>query len=395
VGRSGAALALTLLLVVVPAVPAFADLDGDLAEVQQRIDRFRDQVDATGEVRTGQAARVLEIAARLDEVSAHLTTARERLAGVDAEVVETEAEVAALSAALGERTRRLAVLRSRIEATGDEARRRVVNLYMSGGRESAETVLSAGDPGDALVGLAYAERVQQAADRDITLLEHLRREEGAQISALTAEEAEMERRVTRLEDRRAERALEAADVIALQEEIAADLAEQQALLDEIDAEIYFLENEIAVLAAEEEGIKALIRREQSGGGDAPGMLLRPVNGPVVSPFGMRLHPIYGDWRMHTGMDIDAACGVPIVAAAAGRVFLSGWKGGYGLTVMIDHGGGLATLYAHQSVVGSGYGQQVSAGEVIGYIGTTGVSTGCHLHFEVRVNGAPVDPAPYL
>jgi murein DD-endopeptidase MepM/ murein hydrolase activator NlpD len=93
--------------------------------------------------------------------------------------------------------------------------------------------------------------------------------------------------------------------------------------------------------------------------------------------------------------MNAACGEPIRAAAQGRVFVADWKGGYGITVMIDHGGGMATLYAHQSRAAVGYGQQVSTGDVIGYAGTTGISTGCHLHFEVRLAGAPVDPAQYL
>ena len=114
-----------------------------------------------------------------------------------------------------------------------------------------------------------------------------------------------------------------------------------------------------------------------------------MSGPIVSAFGYRVHPIYGDLRLHTGVDIDAACGEPIIAASGGRVFLADWKGGYGLTVMIDHGGGMSTLYGHLSDVAVGYDQQVVVGEVIGYIGTTGVSTGCHLHFEVRV-GDPYD-----
>ncbi len=95
------------------------------------------------------------------------------------------------------------------------------------------------------------------------------------------------------------------------------------------------------------------------------------------------------------MDIDGACGQAIWAAGGGRVLSAGWSGGYGLTTVVDHGGGLATLYAHQSGISVASGQGVSRGQVIGSVGTTGWSTGCHLHFEVRVNGSPVDPVPYL
>ena len=99
--------------------------------------------------------------------------------------------------------------------------------------------------------------------------------------------------------------------------------------------------------------------------------------------------------MHNGVDMHAGMGVPIKAAAAGKVILAGVKGGYGNTVMIDHGGGMVTLYAHQSKLGVKAGQRVRAGEIIGWVGSTGQSTGPHLHFEVRINGVPQDPERYL
>jgi murein DD-endopeptidase MepM/ murein hydrolase activator NlpD len=113
----------------------------------------------------------------------------------------------------------------------------------------------------------------------------------------------------------------------------------------------------------------------------------PVNGPLVSPFGMR-------WgRLHAGVDISAPAGTPVRAAASGRVIYAGWMGGYGNLVVIDHGGGLATAYAHLSSIWGG--GSVSQGQGIGAVGCTGSCTGNHLHFEVRVNGQPVDPFGYL
>ena len=117
-------------------------------------------------------------------------------------------------------------------------------------------------------------------------------------------------------------------------------------------------------------------------------LIWPVNGPVVSPFGMR-------WgRLHAGIDIGVGYGTPIHAAASGTVIFAGWMGGYGNFVIIDHGGGLSTGYAHQSSIAVG-GGSVTQGQVIGYVGCTGHCFGPHLHFEVRVNGTPVDPLGYL
>ena len=115
----------------------------------------------------------------------------------------------------------------------------------------------------------------------------------------------------------------------------------------------------------------------------------PVNGPVTSPFGVR-------WgRMHTGIDIGVRYGTPIHAAASGNVIYAGWMDGYGNLVFIDHGSGLSTGYAHQSSIAVSNGQTVSQGELIGYVGCTGHCFGPHLHFEVRVNGNPVDPLGYL
>jgi murein DD-endopeptidase MepM/ murein hydrolase activator NlpD len=118
-------------------------------------------------------------------------------------------------------------------------------------------------------------------------------------------------------------------------------------------------------------------------------LIWPVDGPVVSGFGMR-------WgRMHTGIDIAVPYGTAIHAAAPGTVISAGWLDGYGNLVVIDHGRGLSTAYAHQSTIVSAAGQHVSQGQVIGYVGCTGHCFGPHLHFEVRVNGTPVDPLGYF
>ena len=118
---------------------------------------------------------------------------------------------------------------------------------------------------------------------------------------------------------------------------------------------------------------------------------RPVAGGVSSSFGTRVHPILGSHRFHRGVDLRAGAGTPIRASAGGRVTYAGWNGGYGRQVMVDHGKGLATMYAHMSRTAARAGQQVRSGEVIGFVGSTGLSTGPHLHYEVLQNGKPVNP----
>lgn len=127
--------------------------------------------------------------------------------------------------------------------------------------------------------------------------------------------------------------------------------------------------------------------------------VRPVPFQVGGKFGLRFHPILHYWRMHNGVDMGGACGTPVVAAAAGQVSFAGWNGGYGNLVVIDHGmvNGyrMQTKYGHLSVIGVRAGQRVSVGDGIAKVGTTGLSTGCHLHFEVKLNGNYVNPEPFL
>ena len=136
-------------------------------------------------------------------------------------------------------------------------------------------------------------------------------------------------------------------------------------------------------------IKAQGGPSASIGAPSAAGLVWPVNGPLTSRFGWR-------WgRMHEGVDVGVGTGTPIAAAAAGKVIVAGWSGGYGQLVVIDHGNGLSTAYGHQSRIASAVGQLVAQGTIIGYVGSTGNSTGPHLHFEVRVNGGARDPLAYL
>ena len=201
------------------------------------------------------------------------------------------------------------------------------------------------------------------------------------------------------------------------------VAEQQALIDRMnnDKEVY--DRQYAEMMAASNEVSRLIEQkryqeqvaamqaqrqretqnqsqyqEQNGGEVAPsgsGGMIWPVSGEITSPFGWRTHPIFGSQIFHSGLDIGADYGVPIVAAQSGVVIEAGWIGGYGNTVMIDHGGGVVTLYGHNQSLAVDVGQSVSQGQVISYCGSTGNSTGPHCHFEVRVGGEPVSPYDYL
>jgi len=123
--------------------------------------------------------------------------------------------------------------------------------------------------------------------------------------------------------------------------------------------------------------------------------VRPVSGRISSPYGYRIHPIYGVKKMHTGVDYAASQGTPVVSVKSGTVILRKYNSSYGNYIIVDHGGGVSSLYAHLSGFAISYGQSVKQGQTIGYIGSTGASTGPHLHFEIRINGNHVNPANYV
>ncbi|MGB3769188.1 MAG: peptidoglycan DD-metalloendopeptidase family protein [Phormidesmis sp.] len=149
------------------------------------------------------------------------------------------------------------------------------------------------------------------------------------------------------------------------------------------------------VAAAQAADAKMAREEALRAARASGKMVFPSQGPITSQFGSRFHPVLGYSRFHAGTDFGADTGTPIQAAETGIVLFAGWYGGYGNAVILDHGGGVTTLYGHASRLYVGEGETVKKGDAIAAIGSTGLSTGPHLHFEVRLNGEPVDPMNYL
>jgi murein DD-endopeptidase MepM/ murein hydrolase activator NlpD len=184
---------------------------------------------------------------------------------------------------------------------------------------------------------------------------------------------------------------------ARRREIARQEQVKRAVLTRLQRERAAYEQMVRDLEEDSRELEALILRTQTRGGVQPALAGRlrafvwPARGRFTSPFGLRRHPIFGIRRMHTGVDIGAPRGAPVQAAADGRVIYTGWFGGYGKIVVIDHGGGISTLYAHLSQILTREGRTVRKGQLIARVGSTGYSTGPHLHFEVRINGRPIDP----
>ncbi|MEM8614828.1 MAG: peptidoglycan DD-metalloendopeptidase family protein [Cyanobacteria bacterium P01_H01_bin.105] len=187
-------------------------------------------------------------------------------------------------------------------------------------------------------------------------------------------------------------------LLARRDQYEAQAGQQTQLISRLKDNRGALEAAQAQLVRDSESLGNLIRQRIAAAGGVilgTGQMSIPTTGQITSRFGSRVHPVLGYRRFHAGIDFGASHGTRITAADSGKVIFSGWYGGYGNSVIIDHGGGLTTLYAHASRLNVREGQAVSKGQSIAAVGSTGLSTGPHLHFEVRRNGSPVDPMGFL
>ncbi|HEY9713094.1 MAG TPA: peptidoglycan DD-metalloendopeptidase family protein [Chroococcales cyanobacterium] len=231
----------------------------------------------------------------------------------------------------------------------------------------------------------------RVADQDRNLLQ-----------ALRAKEAKLNARKDQLGDKRNKLGDLVSTFAQMAMQIAREKLQQQQVADKLRGQRAFYEQAEQQLAQESHRLEAQIqemessnRRNNKNVVKGSGALAMPLHAPVTSPFGWRKHPIFGVRKFHTGVDLAGKNHSPIRAADSGTVLFTGWYGGYGKVAIISHGDGMATLYAHMSKVACNVGDNVSKGDLVGFEGTTGFSTGPHLHFEVRVNGKPNNPLNFV
>jgi len=378
-----------------PPQAAAQDEEDRLEQVERRIAELRRQITAAQSERTELAETIEETQARMTRVKTALAQAEFGLAEAEVAVDFREESVADF----GQRIRRLDVelAGTRLEQrlTVDLVKERAAELYMSAALGAEASFLASGDFNTASIRVQYMRNLLAETRVLLASLEVLERQEQTRQDHLRAEQAQEAVLLAELEADQVKAEEQRSAVAALRQELSQELALQVALLAQVNEEIIDHEGQVAALEAESEELEREILRRQIREGRAPGRLAWPVSGVLTSPFGMRIHPVLGGRRMHNGIDIGLPTGSPIYASANGRVILAERRGGYGRMVVLDHGGGLSTLYAHQSSMAVSVGDQVLAGDVIGYIGCSGYCTGPHLHFEVREVGAPVDPMKYL
>lgn len=302
---------------------------------------------------------------------AHLRDIQTQLRNTRYRLATTRSEIVRLENRLSERNELLAA--------------RMADTYKHGNISYASILLGSADFWD-LLSRAYV--VKKVLQSDVDLIEGIKQDKQAveQYKGVL-EDQEQER--ARLESRQSA----ATHSVQTQTNIRANL------LGKANAERKYYEQKFAELDRNSNQIEAMIRKmeRQSGKGGKQyypvwkGGFLRPVSGAVTSSYGMRFHPILRRNKLHTGVDLKASYGTPIKAAAGGIVWYAGWYGAYGNAVIISHGGDTTTLYGHCSSIMVGTGATVKQGQVIARAGSTGFSTGAHLHFEVRKHGVPVCP----
>lgn len=383
-----------VLTLVLLAGAASGASQAELEELNRQIESLTAQIEQARSARTQAAEQVLATKARLDEVTAELRQAEGVLASINAEIAAGEEELAAVTRMLDHFESMLATTRLKEEDTRNALSRQVVEMYMNATTAPAR-VLSFANAEEAAVGLAYVDGARGDSSQLLRQLDVLEAEEQRQQEILDEQRKEQERLLAELAKQRETQEAEVARVDSLRAQYAAEAESAEALVASLNAEIAHFEEHKEGLEADAAALEKELAALGSTSAGPGGPLIRPVPGGVSSGFGYRVHPIFGTRRMHTGWDMSASAGSPIHAAGDGVVVSAGVRGGYGNAVVIDHGGGLATLYAHQSSMAVSAGQQVAQGQVVGYVGCTGYCTGPHLHFEVRVNGTPVDPGGYV
>ncbi|MDQ3730194.1 MAG: peptidoglycan DD-metalloendopeptidase family protein [Actinomycetota bacterium] len=351
------------------------DLEAERSQKQAELEHVKER----GKV---LSTEISEYSAEIERLAGEVAVLRNREAIVAEELRQTEAQLVL-------ERQHLEDLRDRLGRSLDVLSDRLVDIYKSDQPDALTVILDSDGFEDLVSRYDYLSRVQDQDASIVSRVRSLRNESEETVrqvrtarDSIESKKAELERTRSQLEARETEL------------DVARD--QKEASLGDVRASEKRLEGDISDLSAQ---IEKQLQAEASTTTSDPlpagpvldtgGQMIWPVDGALTSPFG----PRWG--RLHAGIDIAAPSGTPIRAAQSGNVTLAEYYGGYGNYTCIDHGGGLSTCYAHQVRLGTTEGATVKQGEVMGYVGNTGASFGDHLHFEVRVNGTPVDPMGYL
>ena len=372
----GKALNLALSLFISLSVTGTAladDLEDQLADLQRQAEE--------------QQAKTNEASAKVENVSERLRQIQEELRVATAEYKEVKGQLDSVEDKISDNTELLEKTEADLKVKNKKLQQRVRDIYINGQISYVDVLFGAKDFADLMTRMDVLKRIIKH-DYDL-------------IMKVKEEKATVENTRAQLEKDKAEAEVLVADAQAKKAKVEDKESEQQVLLDQAIYDRDTSERMYEEIMAASQEVANMIRRSQmssagySGAPAGAGGMIWPISGPITSEFGWRTHPIFGTARFHSGLDIGGDYGMPIYAAASGTVIYAGWISGYGNAVIIDHGGGVTTLYGHNDSLNVSEGENVAQGQVIAMCGSTGNSTGPHCHFEVRENGEPVSPYGYL
>lgn len=367
-------LALSLLISLSVTGTALADdLEDQLADLQRQAEE--------------QQAKTNEASAKVENVSERLRQIQEELRVATAEYKDVKGQLDSVEDKISDNTELLQKTEADLKVKNKKLQKRVRDIYINGQISYVDALFGAKDFADLMTRMDVLKRIIKH-DYDL-------------IMKVKEEKATVENTRAQLEKDKAEAEVLVADAQAKKAKVEDKESEQQVLLDQAIYDRDTSERMYEEIMAASQEVANMIRRSQmssagySGAPAGAGGMIWPISGPITSEFGWRTHPIFGTSRFHSGLDIGGDYGMPIYAAASGTVIYAGWISGYGNAVIIDHGGGVTTLYGHNDSLNVSEGENVAQGQVIAMCGSTGNSTGPHCHFEVRENGEPVSPYGYL
>lgn len=398
-------LRLLLLVVMAPlalwaALPlvSTASPEATVSSLQDSIDAKRGKLDHVNGKARVLTSDISGLTQKIDALQGTITTLQQRQSTIQTDLDAKRAELARTQRQLRTVRARLVRLRARLAHARVVLADRLVEIYKSDEPDIVSVVLDAEGFADLLENGAYLQRIGQQDRVIITAVRDAKAEAASLARTLGTLEERQQRITMEIYERRNEVARVRVAVEAKRNSIDSVRDEKQGLLGSVRADAHELNEDIEALQSKQAEIEAKIRGAQGGVGSLPagpirggGRFVWPVNGPITSPFCEQR-----SWEScHPGIDIGVPAGTPIRAGGAGTVILAGPTSGYGNYTCVDHGGGVSTCYAHQSVIQVGVGQHVAQGQVIGLVGCTGLCFGDHLHFEVRINGAVTNPLNYL
>jgi murein DD-endopeptidase MepM/ murein hydrolase activator NlpD len=364
-------------------------------EIQRQIDSKRSQIQAKKGRERVLSSDIAAFTKRIDTLQGDITVLQTRQVRLQAALDAKRAELERIQAELRRERLRLARLRARLAEARVALANRMVELYKADKPDIVTVVLNANGFEDLLERTDFMERVSAQDSRIIARVRVARAEAIATARHLDALDKKAREVARSIEGQRDEVVQVKTQLVDRQDRWRDARGGRQSMLASTQATRHELEDHVDALQKDQARIAAQLAQSAQGNAVAgpvqrgSGGLVWPASGPISSGFGYR-------WgRLHAGIDMPLAEGTPLRAAASGRVIIAGWVGGYGNYTCIQHSGALSTCYGHQSRLGTSVGASVGQGQVIGYSGNTGHSTGPHLHFEVRINGQPVDPMGYL